>query len=98
MLGRKNWIHIGSQHAGPKVAVILSIVECETKRRHFLEMTQEHDCCVLVDILEDGDASPIYYVVPTQRKYVWLLPLNVPVRGFLKPGNHAGPASEKLKR
>jgi hypothetical protein len=25
--GRKNWIHIGSQHAGPNVAAILSIVE-----------------------------------------------------------------------
>jgi transposase len=27
VLGRKNWIHLGSQHAGPKVAAILSIVE-----------------------------------------------------------------------
>jgi transposase len=26
-LGRKNWIHVGSQKAGPKVAAILSIVE-----------------------------------------------------------------------
>jgi hypothetical protein len=26
-LGRKNWIHIGSQQAGPKAAAILSIVE-----------------------------------------------------------------------
>ena len=26
-LGRKNWIHIGSQQAGPKVAAVLSIVE-----------------------------------------------------------------------
>jgi transposase len=26
-VGRKNWIHIGSQQAGPKVAAILSIVE-----------------------------------------------------------------------
>ncbi|MFZ1167072.1 MAG: transposase, partial [Candidatus Sulfotelmatobacter sp.] len=26
-LGRKNWMHIGSPHAGPKVAAILSIVE-----------------------------------------------------------------------
>ena len=26
-LGRKNWIHIGSQNAGPRVAAILSIVE-----------------------------------------------------------------------
>jgi hypothetical protein len=26
-LGRKNWIHVGSQDAGPKVAAIASIVE-----------------------------------------------------------------------
>ena len=26
-LGRKNWIHVGSRQAGPKVAAILSIVE-----------------------------------------------------------------------
>jgi hypothetical protein len=26
-LGRKNWIHVGSQQAGPKVAAILSILE-----------------------------------------------------------------------
>jgi Transposase IS66 family len=26
-LGRKNWIHIGSPHAGPKIAAILSVVE-----------------------------------------------------------------------
>ncbi len=25
--GRKNWIHVGSRQAGPKVAAILSIVE-----------------------------------------------------------------------
>jgi transposase len=27
VLGRKNWLHVGSQQAGPKVAAILSIVE-----------------------------------------------------------------------
>jgi transposase len=26
-LGRKNWIHVGSQEAGPKVAAILSVIE-----------------------------------------------------------------------
>lgn len=26
-VGRKNWIHVGSPHAGPKVAAILSVVE-----------------------------------------------------------------------
>jgi transposase len=27
VLGRKNWIHVGSEHAGPKIAAILSVVE-----------------------------------------------------------------------
>ena len=27
-LGRKNWLHIGSPQAGPRVAAILSVVEC----------------------------------------------------------------------
>ena len=31
-LGRKNWIHIGSQQAGPKVAAILSVVETCRRR------------------------------------------------------------------
>ena len=26
-LGRKNWIHVGSPEAGPKVAAILSVIE-----------------------------------------------------------------------
>ena len=26
-LGRKNWIHVGSENAGPKVASILSVIE-----------------------------------------------------------------------
>jgi transposase len=26
-LGRKNWLHVGSPQAGPKVAAILSVVE-----------------------------------------------------------------------
>ena len=26
-IGRKNWIHVGSPQAGPKVAAILSVVE-----------------------------------------------------------------------
>jgi hypothetical protein len=38
--GRKNWIHIGSPQAGPRVAAILSVVEsCRRLRipvRHYL--------------------------------------------------------------
>ena len=26
-IGRKNWIHLGSQQAGPKIAAIISVVE-----------------------------------------------------------------------
>jgi hypothetical protein len=26
-LGRKNWLHVGSAQAGPKIATILSIIE-----------------------------------------------------------------------
>lgn len=38
----------------------------------FLEMTQQHDFCVLVDVPAEGDASPIYYVVPTVVIDEWL--------------------------
>jgi hypothetical protein len=27
VVGRKNWIHVGSEQAGPKVAAILTVVE-----------------------------------------------------------------------
>jgi transposase len=27
VLGRKNWIHVGSEQAGPRVAAILSVIE-----------------------------------------------------------------------
>ena len=36
-LGRKNWIHVGSAEAGPKVAAILSVVE--TSKRLELDLT-----------------------------------------------------------
>lgn len=32
-LGRKNWIHIGSPQAGPKIAAILSVVESCRRRK-----------------------------------------------------------------
>ncbi len=38
----------------------------------FLEMTEEHDFCALVDMPEDDAASPIYYVVPTPVIDKWL--------------------------
>jgi transposase len=33
VVGRKNWIHVGSEQAGPKVAAILSVVETCRRRR-----------------------------------------------------------------
>lgn len=38
----------------------------------FLEMTTDHDFCILVDIPEDDKASPIYCVVPTPVIDGWL--------------------------
>ena len=38
----------------------------------FLEMTQQHDFCVLVDIPEEEHASPRYFVVPTPVIDKWL--------------------------
>jgi hypothetical protein len=32
-LGRKNWLHIGSKEAGPKVAAIMSVVETCKRRK-----------------------------------------------------------------
>jgi transposase len=32
-LGRKNWIHLGSQHTGPKIAAILSVMETCKRRQ-----------------------------------------------------------------
>jgi len=41
-LGRKNWIHIGSQQAGPRVAAILSVVEsCRRLRTPVREYLNE---------------------------------------------------------
>jgi len=38
----------------------------------FLEMTVQRDFCVLVDIPEQSDAGPTYYVVPTPLIDKWL--------------------------
>jgi transposase len=44
VLGRKNWIHVGSEQAGPKVAALLSVVE--TCRRLKIPV-REYLACVL---------------------------------------------------
>ena len=54
-LGRKNWIHIGSQQAGPKVAAILSVVE--TCRRINIPV-REYLAAVLPGLAEHAHPSP----------------------------------------
>lgn len=63
-LGRKNWIHLGSQNAGPKVAAILSIAE--TCRRLGLPV---HD--YLLEVLPgmaDRKRSEVEKLTPTRWK------------------------------
>jgi len=43
-LGRRNWIHIGSEQAGPRVAAILSVVE---SCRRLQIPIREHLCSML---------------------------------------------------
>jgi hypothetical protein len=38
----------------------------------FLEMTEHHDFCVLVDVPDEEDGHPAYYVVPTPVIDKWL--------------------------
>jgi transposase len=63
-LGRKNWIHLGDQQAGPKVAAILSIAE--TCKRQGLPL---HD--YLLDVLPgmaDRKRSEVVNLTPTRWK------------------------------
>jgi transposase len=67
-LGRKNWIHIGSQQAGPKVAAILSIVE--TCRRMTFPL-RDYLAAVLpgianVSIQRLGDLTPAAWAARRQ--------------------------------
>ena len=60
-LGRKNWIHIGSKQAGPKVAAILSIVE--TCRRVKIPI-RDYLAAVLPGIA-DVSIQRLAYLTPT---------------------------------
>ena len=51
-LGRKNWLHVGSPQAGPKVAAILSVVE--SCRRLHVPLKE-----YLLDILPGMDSHKI---------------------------------------
>jgi hypothetical protein len=60
VLGRKNWIHVGSEQAGPKVAAILSVVE--TCRRLKVQV-REYLACVLPG-LENMPVQRIHQYTP----------------------------------
>jgi hypothetical protein len=60
-LGRKNWIHLGSENAGPKVAAILSIAE--TCRREAIPM-RDYLLAVLPG-LADRTRSEVPGLTPT---------------------------------
>jgi hypothetical protein len=55
-LGRKNWLHVGSEQAGPRVAAILSVVE--SCRRLPISVSQ-----YLTDILPGLDRLPLSQLV-----------------------------------
>ena len=56
-LGRKNWLHVGSAKAGPKVAAILSVVESCRRlgvplREYLLNVLPGLDCRKIADIAQ----------------------------------------------
>jgi hypothetical protein len=52
-IGRKNWLHLGSKEAGPKIAAIFSIVE--SCRKLGVPIRQ-----YLADVLPGLDERPIH--------------------------------------
>jgi transposase len=60
-LGRKNWIHIGSEEAGPRVAAIISIVE--TCRR--LSLPVRHYLGSVLPGLADFPANRVAELTPS---------------------------------
>ncbi len=63
-LGTKNWIHLGSAHAGPKVAAILSVAE--TCRRQGLPV-REHLLAILPG-MADRKRSEVAHFTPNRWK------------------------------
>jgi transposase len=64
-LGRKNWIHFGSQQAEPRIAAILSIVE--TCRR--LQIPIRDYLASILPGLADLPASRIAELTPAARAW-----------------------------
>jgi transposase len=60
VVGRKNWIHIGSQQAGPKVAAILSVVE--TCRR--LKLSVRDYLAAVLPALSDRKMNEVKKLTP----------------------------------
>jgi transposase len=60
VVGRKNWIHIGSQQAGPKVAAILSVVE--TCRR--LKLSVRDYLAAVLPALSDRKMNEVKMLTP----------------------------------
>lgn len=63
-LGRKNWLHIGSPEAGPKIAAIMSIVE--TCRR--LDINLRNYLNDVLPRLGDWPAHRVAELTPTRWK------------------------------
>jgi len=66
VLGRKNWLHIGSEQAGPKVAAIASIVE--TCRRLDIDLRQYLNA--ILPKLGDWPITRVAELTPTAWKAV----------------------------
>jgi transposase len=62
-LGRKNWIHIGSSQAGPKVAAILSVMG--SRRR--LKFSVRHYLAAILP----GSADLPMKRLPSLTPYIW---------------------------
>jgi transposase len=60
VVGRKNWIHIGSKQAGPKVAAILSVVE--TCRR--LKLSVRDYLAAVLPALSDRKMNEVKMLTP----------------------------------
>jgi len=62
-LGRKNWIHVGSKEAGPRVAAIISVVE--TCRR--LKIPVRDYLCSILPGLANFPINRIAELTPAAR-------------------------------
>jgi hypothetical protein len=74
-VGRKNWIHVGSPRAGPKVAAIISVIE--TCRRLNVPVRR-----YLADVLP-GLANRLHHEIPTVTPAAWALAHALPLASSL---------------